>query len=84
MLINKNIQNIFYFCCRSKREEYGDNAIGFVELKRERSICIVRGKICPEHKIRNKPYTVIVKINEETEEIKESVCQDCAAAAGNI
>ncbi|XP_012063647.1 PREDICTED: uncharacterized protein LOC105626967 [Atta cephalotes] len=36
----------------------------------------------PEHKIRNKPYTdiIAVKIDDEIEEIKESVCQDCAAA----
>ncbi|XP_036141931.1 uncharacterized protein LOC118648772 isoform X2 [Monomorium pharaonis] len=67
---------------RSKREEYGDNAIGYVELKREGSICTVRGKICPEHKIRSKPYTVFLKIDEETEEIKEAVCHDCAASAG--
>ncbi|CAG9765863.1 unnamed protein product [Ceutorhynchus assimilis] len=34
-------------------EQYGDSAIGYIQLKRESSKCIVKCKICPEHKVRN-------------------------------
>lgn len=43
---------------RSQRENYGDTAIGYVELKREGPMCQVRGRVCPEHRVRSKPYTV--------------------------
>ncbi|KAL0098848.1 hypothetical protein PUN28_020793 [Cardiocondyla obscurior] len=38
----------------SSRESYGDSAIGYVSVKREGPICVVKGKICPEHKVRKK------------------------------
>ena len=86
MLTNKIVLNsISYVYYRSKHKEYGYNVIKFVELKKENSVKII-SKNNPEHKIRNKPYTdiIAVKIDDEIEEIKESVCQDCAAATGNI
>lgn len=64
------------------REEYGDAAIGYVCLRREASICYVKARVCPEHKVRDKPYTVIVEINEEKQEIISLDCQDCPAAKG--
>ncbi|XP_043463389.1 uncharacterized protein LOC122510904 [Leptopilina heterotoma] len=67
---------------KSEREEYGDQAIGYVELSRNRSSCIVRGKICPEHRVRNKPYVVSVTVDEKNEKIKKVECHDCAASAG--
>ncbi|CAH2103318.1 unnamed protein product [Euphydryas editha] len=42
----------------SSRESYGDDAIGFVQLRRESDICTVKCRVCPEHKVRSKPYTV--------------------------
>jgi hypothetical protein len=37
---------------RLTRENYGDAAIGYVELKREASKCVVKRRICPEHRVR--------------------------------
>nr|CAI5831835.1 unnamed protein product [Callosobruchus analis] len=36
------------------RENYGDADVGYVQLKREGHVCLVKAKICPEHKVRNK------------------------------
>ncbi|KAJ8941371.1 hypothetical protein NQ318_000837 [Aromia moschata] len=35
----------------SSRDKHGDSAIGYVELKREGSLCTVQGRICPEHRV---------------------------------
>ncbi|KAK9696731.1 hypothetical protein QE152_g31394 [Popillia japonica] len=35
---------------RSARENYGDNAVGYVEIKRDGDKCIVKGKVTSEHK----------------------------------
>ncbi|KAK5639483.1 hypothetical protein RI129_011221 [Pyrocoelia pectoralis] len=67
---------------KSQRENYGDSAIGYVELKREGSLCHVRGRVCPEHRVRSKPYTVECFVNEEDEEVTKVGCEDCAASAG--
>lgn len=72
---------IFYFS--SSKESYGDNAIGYVKVKRIGSECIVRAKITPEHKVRGKGYDVIFRCNEDEEAIKEVHCMDCEAALGN-
>jgi D-lyxose ketol-isomerase len=37
---------------RFTRENYGDAAIGYVELERETSKCVVKGQVCPEHTVR--------------------------------
>lgn len=56
------------------RENYGDSAIGYVQIKREGSIiCNVKAQICPEHRVRNKNYHVSLTINEEKEEIVDKV-----------
>lgn len=62
-------------------EPYGDNAILYVQLKREGPICTVRGKITPEHKISKKPNEVRAIINEH-EEVVSCEYLDCAASAG--
>ncbi|XP_028170878.1 uncharacterized protein LOC114360375 [Ostrinia furnacalis] len=67
---------------KSAGESYGDDAIGYVQLKRESKICTVKCKMCPEHKVRSKQYTVSAVIDEEKEEIISVLCQDCPAAAG--
>ncbi|VVC35784.1 Protein of unknown function DUF4817 [Cinara cedri] len=67
---------------RSSRENYGDSAIGYVQIKREGSICNVKAQICPEHRFRNKNYHVSLIINEEKEEIVDLHCDDCAASLG--
>ncbi|KAI4468013.1 hypothetical protein MML48_2g00001847 [Holotrichia oblita] len=64
------------------RQEYGDSAIGYVEVKREGPQCIVQCKICPEHRIRSKNYVVCLTVDEANESIVSVECKDCAAAAG--
>lgn len=63
---------------------YGDSVVGWVQLRQVRNHCIVKVKVCPEHKIREKNYSVIVIIDEEKELVEEAKCQNCAAAAGII
>lgn len=67
---------------RASRENYGDNAIGYVEVKREGSLCILQCKICPEHKVRSKNYSVSLTVNEDEEKIIDIMCKDCPASEG--
>lgn len=73
---------IFIYSLRSARESYGDNAVGYVELKREGPICTVQGKVCPEHRIGKQGYLVICIVNEDASEITHLGCEDCAASSG--
>lgn len=73
---------MYYHNYRSSRENYGDSVVGYVRVKREGSICTVKGRICPEHRIRQKDYTVILIVNEETEKVQCVECLDCAASEG--
>ncbi|CAG9793231.1 unnamed protein product [Diatraea saccharalis] len=66
----------------SSRESYGDDAVGYVQLKRESNICTVKCRVCPEHKVRVKPYTVTVVVDEKNSIVKSTQCHDCAASAG--
>ncbi|KAI8439757.1 hypothetical protein MSG28_013444 [Choristoneura fumiferana] len=66
----------------SARESYGDDAIGYVQLHRERGICTVKCKMCPEHKVRAKGYNVTLTVDESDCEIISCECHDCAASAG--
>ncbi|KAG8179957.1 hypothetical protein JTE90_015406 [Oedothorax gibbosus] len=67
---------------RSGRESYGDQAIGYVQLKREGNLCTVMARITPEHKVRNKPYSVTLTVDENTSEILSVECKDCTASLG--
>lgn len=51
-------------------------------MKREGDTCIVQGRICPEHKVRAKPYTVKCVVNEKDRLVEKVDCMDCAASAG--
>lgn len=53
--------------------------MGYVQLCREGGECHVKARIVPEHKVNNKPYTVVCKINEVDDVIVDSTCEDCAA-----
>lgn len=71
------------FCSfRSARETYGDDAIGYVQVKREGDICTVKAKITPEHKVQKKGYGCVLKCNERNEQILIAECEDCAAQKG--
>ncbi|XP_072403334.1 uncharacterized protein [Diabrotica undecimpunctata] len=67
---------------KSGRESYGDAAVGWVQVKRNNMICTVRAKITPEHNVKKKQYAVSCEINEETEEVLDLKCYDCAASLG--
>jgi hypothetical protein len=68
--------------CRSSRDDYGDNAVGYVQVKREGNICTVKAKVTPEHKVRSKPYNVTFVCNEAEEMVKLCICEDCPASQG--
>ncbi|KAJ8678419.1 hypothetical protein QAD02_014206 [Eretmocerus hayati] len=65
---------------RSMRANYGDMAVGYVQLKRTGDTCTVEARICPEHKTNSKNYNVKVIIDEVDEKIEVSQCEDCAAS----
>lgn len=70
--------------CRSCRENYGDEAVGYVCLRRDQSICTVKCRIAPEHNVRSTSYSVIMKIDEDKKSVLSVECLDCAASAGLI
>lgn len=53
----------------SSRASYGDDAVSYVQLKRDGKLCIIKCKICPEHKVHAKLYRCIVVVNEEDETV---------------
>ncbi|KYN06414.1 hypothetical protein ALC62_02644, partial [Cyphomyrmex costatus] len=67
---------------RSSRETYGDNAVGYVRLIRNNNQCIIKADICPEHKVRQKLYSVTIIVNEEDESVQSIECHECAASSG--
>ncbi|KAJ8713708.1 hypothetical protein PYW07_014078 [Mythimna separata] len=66
----------------SSRDSYIDTAVGYVKVSRTGSECTVTAKIVPEHRISKKLYTVKCNIDEHNDVIIDSVCEDCAASAG--
>ncbi|XP_051156855.1 uncharacterized protein LOC127278934 [Leptopilina boulardi] len=66
----------------SSRENYGDSAIGYVCVKRVGSICTLKGRICPVHRVRSKNYTVTLTVEEVNEQVKKVEYLDCAASLG--
>lgn len=72
------------FNSRSARQNYGDNAIGYVQVYREKttSLCYLKAKITPEHRINNKNYNVSYEINESEKEVIKVICDDCVASQG--
>ncbi|GBM95521.1 hypothetical protein AVEN_161419-1 [Araneus ventricosus] len=67
---------------RSGRESYGDNAVGYVQVRRDGNLCTVKAKVTPEHSLRKKAYDVTLLCNEVEEEILSVTCDSCAASLG--
>ncbi|KAL4702745.1 hypothetical protein ACJJTC_013640 [Scirpophaga incertulas] len=67
---------------RSVRDNYGDDAIGYVQVKRVGNICTVKCRITPEHRVRATPYHCILECDEKDNEILNVMCKDCAASSG--
>ncbi|KAF9416047.1 hypothetical protein HW555_006459, partial [Spodoptera exigua] len=66
----------------SSRQSYGDNAIGYVQLKRDSTLCTVKCRICPVHKVRQTSYSVSMVIDEKEGVVKSVQCHDCPASLG--
>ncbi|KAG8176969.1 hypothetical protein JTE90_029418 [Oedothorax gibbosus] len=66
----------------SSRQSYGDEAIGYVQLKKESGLCTVKCRICPEHKVTTKSYSVTMVVNEMEGLVKKIECHDCTASEG--
>lgn len=56
--------------------------ISYVQLKREGNLCIIKGKICPEHKVHAKLYQVTLIVYGQNKAIKSIECHDCIASQG--
>ena len=67
--------------CRAEGENYGDSAVGFVELKCEGCFYYIQGKVCPEYRVNSKLYSVSMFIDKENEKIEYVKYNDCAASA---
>lgn len=67
---------------RSCRENYGDNAVGYVQVKRTKQVVLVKARITPEHKLHKTAYRVSAEIDEKKEVINFAKCHDCAAGQG--
>ncbi|KAF4530377.1 hypothetical protein B566_EDAN017102, partial [Ephemera danica] len=76
---------IFPLFKKSGRQNYGDDAIGYVQVKRVGKACSVLARICPEHKIHSTAYHVEAQIEEKDEFviIKKISCKECPASKGN-
>lgn len=59
-----------------------ESAVGYLEVKRSGTLCDVRAKVVPEHRISNKYYVVTIHLDEANENIIDTSCEGCAAAAG--
>lgn len=84
LLCLSSIYSLIYifFNLRSTRESYGDNAVVYVQVKRERREHLVKGRVTPEHKVRSKSYIVTLVCNKVTQNIISVPCDGCAASAG--
>lgn len=78
------LKGSIYSLFRSGRESYGDNAIGYVQVRREVNLCTVKAKVTPEHSIHKKAYNVSLVCNEIEEQILSVSCDDCAASQGRL
>ncbi|KAK4882184.1 hypothetical protein RN001_005503 [Aquatica leii] len=57
-------------------------SVMYVRLSRKNNICIVKGRVCPEHRVRSKAYSVTLTVNEKSRKIQDVQCHECAASAG--
>lgn len=67
---------------RSAHENYGDNAIGYVKLKRTDSTCVVEARLTPETSVNKTPYTLCLTVNETSNQIVGVTC-NCQASLGD-
>ncbi|CAH2008331.1 unnamed protein product [Acanthoscelides obtectus] len=63
----------------SGRDTYRDEAIGYVQLKRERDICFVKARITPEHRVKSKQHHGSFECDEKEEKAAKLEWSGCAA-----
>lgn len=56
--------------------------MSYVQLKREGNLCVVKCKVCPEHKVHAKLYGVTLIVAEQEKALKSMECDDCVAPQG--
>lgn len=69
---------------KSCRESYGDNAIGYVQVKRNLKVVNVVAKITPEHKLHDTPYSVEAQVDESKMCLNFVACHGCVASQGIV
>ncbi|XP_018576962.1 uncharacterized protein LOC108915421 [Anoplophora glabripennis] len=67
---------------RASRACYGDEAIGYVQVKHDTNICTVKGRVVPEHRVHQQAYSVTARFDEENDVIISCQCENCAASQG--
>ncbi|KAL3287730.1 hypothetical protein HHI36_002194 [Cryptolaemus montrouzieri] len=66
----------------SARDNFGDDTVGYVQMKRTGNTYTVKCRITPEHRVRTKPYHCSLVCDENEEEILNLTCVDCATSKG--
>ena len=56
--------------------------MGYVQVQLRQDVSVVLGKVTPEHKVKQPPYSVAVQIINSTGEIEFARCYGCAAQMG--
>lgn len=67
---------------RSLGSNYGDEAIGRVQLKKAINSCSVVADVTAERKIKLQPYKVVVNVDVRNSKIKSAECKGYVAALG--
>lgn len=73
---------MYRYFYRAGRASYRDEAIGYVQVKREGSKCTVKCRVSPEHKVKSKPYHCTLVCDENEGKVESVLCHDCAANQG--
>ncbi len=66
----------------SGRDEYSEEAVGWVKLQRKGNKCFIHSKITPEHRVRERDYDVVTVVDEKLNKIASCKCQGCVQSAG--
>ena len=69
---------------RSAGADYGDDAVGRVELYRAEGSCFLKAEVCPEHRVSNKTYKVTAVVREITSEVIDLSCHGCLDSASPV
>lgn len=80
--VNTRLETQGWKMQKSCRESYGDNAIGYVQVKRTDKIIDIIGKMTPEHRLSSTPYTVKAQVDEREMCLKFVTCHGCVASQG--